>query len=66
MALVGVTSALQQVEAISEPLEQQFGREQLCTGGCELERQREPVESLAELADRRVSPRRLGGPRVLE
>ena len=30
-----------------------FGREQLRTGGCELEREREPVESLAELADRR-------------
>ena len=52
MALVGVASALQQVEAISEALEQKLGREQLRTGGCKLERQREPIEALAELADR--------------
>ena len=47
-------AAREQVETRAEPLEQRFGREELGAGGGELERQRQPVQALAELVDRGV------------
>ena len=53
MALVGVTTALEKVEALGDPLEELFGPEELDAGCCELDRQREAVEAADELVDGR-------------
>ena len=52
LAGIGVALALEQVEALGEPLEQLLGAEEGCAGGGELERERELVEAQAELAHR--------------
>src|SRR6478672_4298790 len=51
VALLGVARSLERVEAVGEPVEECLRREQLRPGGCELEREREAVELLAELYD---------------
>ena len=52
MALLGVARALERVEPVPEALEERLGREQLRPGRGELDREREPVEPVAELRDR--------------
>ena len=58
-ARVGVARAFQRVEPVPETLEQLLGREQLRPGGCQLDRQRELVESVAEVPRPRRCPRRV-------
>ena len=53
MALVGVPCPSEEVEPLPETLEERLRREQLRPGGSELERKRQTIEALAELADRR-------------
>ena len=48
---IGVAAALQQVEALGEPLQDLRGRECPRAGGGELDREREVVEARAELGD---------------
>ena len=56
MALVGVAAALEQVEALPDPLEQLLGAEQLDAGGGELDRERQAVEAADQLVyGRRVA-----------
>ena len=51
LARVGVAAALEQVEAVPEPLEDLLGREDGGTRRGELERERQVVEPVAELRD---------------
>ena len=48
---VCVAAALEQVEPLREPLQDLLGREHLRAGGRELDREREQVETAAELGD---------------
>ena len=66
MALLGVTRPLERVQPVCEPVEEHLGCEQLRAGGGELERERQTVESVAELRDRsRGGDARSHGPGAL-
>ena len=54
LAGICVAIALEQVEPLRKPLEQLLGREERRAGGGELDRERELVETDAELFDSRV------------
>ena len=54
MAWIGVASALEQIESLAETVEDLRGREHTRAGGSELDRERQIVESAAELGDRLV------------
>ncbi len=51
VALVGVTRALEQVEALAEPCEERCRAEELRARGRKFEREREPIETRAQLGD---------------
>ena len=51
VALVGVPTALEEIEPLRDPLEQLLRAEQLHAGGGELDREREAVETLDQLVD---------------
>ena len=51
MPRVGVARALEQVETGADPCEQRVGGEELGAGGRELERERHPVQALAQFVD---------------
>ena len=51
---VGVPAALQQVEAVAQPVEDLRGCQDGAPSRCELEREREVVEALAQLQDGRA------------
>ncbi len=60
LARIGIPAALQEVEALREPLEDLRGRERSRTGRGELDRERHVVECPAERADRIVGPLEAG------
>jgi hypothetical protein len=67
VALVCVTAALEQIEALRDPLEQLRGLEKLDPRRCQLNREREPVEAADQLVHRgRVGGIGSDGPRPLD
>ena len=60
LARIGIPAALQEVEALREPLEDLRGRERFRTGRGELDRERHVVECPAERADGVVGPLEAG------
>ena len=52
MTLVGIASALEQVEALTQPRVERIGREKLRARGSELERKRQSIEARAEPSNR--------------
>jgi hypothetical protein len=64
MSLIGVTCSLKSVETITEPLDENLGREQFRPRRGQLKSEREAVEPLTELRDRfrcgDFRPHRLG------
>ena len=61
MTLVDVATTLQEVEPLPDALEQLVGAEQLDPRRRELDRERQPVEAMDQLVDRRVNRRRRHG-----
>ena len=53
---LGISSCLQKIEALREPLQDLAGSKDARAGGSELDRERQVVEPTAELRDRRRSP----------